>query len=601
LTRKIENEKRIRGRAVSRGIAVGSVVIINSRGRRLSKVPISSNDIDYELKRLRTAFKLAERSLRRLIRGSANEFGDSRAEIFRAQLEILKDPSLINRMESEVCEALVNCEWAIQRSVRDFSEKLASVADLHIKERAIDVQDLGERLLNALSGKKSSIGPSNDFIVVTDQLYPSALAEFGALSPVAIVTERGGWTSHAFILARELGIPAITGVHGATRRLQEGTKVLVDGFSGELLINPASSSLSRLIDTESGSPQSDEICEIFSAPLPATTTDGEEIKLLVNLDVPQSFEQMKEVGAMGIGLFRSEFLIQPGMGFPSEKDQLKAYSHLGELAGNFRARIRTFDISSGEAQGDTDHLERNPALGLRATRLMLAHEPKEFRSQLRAVLRAAESGNIDIVLPMVSDISEISAVKDILDSEAEKLSDRGIAHGRPRLGVMLEVPSLLFVLDRLVEVVDFISLGTNDLVQYLLAVDRDNESVADSFRTLHPSVLRAIKSTIDFADKAEKEILICGEMAGSHIYAPILVGLGARNLSMNVRAISRVRNVIKSISSAKARELSASLLLCDSAVESERKLLQFYSEHWSSIFPENVMSKTMLARGTKAN
>ena len=600
MTNEIEKEKRIKGRAVSRGIAAGSVVIINSRGRRLSKVPIAPSDIDYELKRLRTAFKLADRSLRRLIKGSASDFWDSRAEIFRAQLEILRDPTLIQRMETEIQSALVNSEWAIQRSIKDFSERLGSVADLHIKERAIDVQDLGERLLNALSGEKMALGVTNDFVVVTDQLYPSALAEFGALAPVAIITERGGWTSHAFILARELGIPAITGVHGATRRLQDGMKVLVDGFDGELFINPSSKRLSGDVQADRNSGDEEGLCEIFSAPRPATTTDAVDINLLVNLDVPKSFEQMKDIGAMGIGLFRSEFLIQQGKGFPSEKDQFNAYSQLGRLAGEFRARIRTFDISSGEAQGDADHFERNPALGLRATRLMLTHEPKEFRVQLRSLLCASVHGNIDIVLPMVSDISEVHAVREILESETQKLSERGIAFGKPRLGVMLEVPSLLFVLDRLIEEVDFISLGTNDLVQYLLAVDRDNESVADSFRTLHPSVLKAIKSTIDVGVESGKEVLICGEMAGSHIYAPVLVGLGARNLSMNVRAISKVRNVIKSISFESAHEMSSQLLRCDSALESEQSLLDFYSSHWSSVFPKDFMANSMLARNRGA-
>ena len=502
-------------------------------------------------------------------------------------------------MESEIQGALVNSEWAIQRSVKDFSEKLGSVADLHIKERAIDVQDLGERLLNALSGEKRALGVTGDFVVVTDQLYPSALAEFGALTPVAIITERGGWTSHAFILARELGIPAITGVHGATRRLRDGMGILVNGFDGEVFLNPSEHRLALASDSVP-TEGSDEICEILSAPRPATTTDGVDISLLVNLDVPKSFEQMKEVGAMGIGLFRSEFLIQPGKGFPSEKDQLSAYTELGRLAGDFRARIRTFDISSGEAQGDADHFERNPALGLRATRLMLTHEPKEFRIQLRSLLRASTNSNIDIVLPMVSDLSEISAVKEILESEKQKLVERGLNFGEPRLGVMLEVPSLLFVLDRLLKDVDFISLGTNDLVQYLLAVDRDNESVADSFRTLHPSVLRAVKSTIDAAKQVGKEVLVCGEMAGSHIYAPILVGLGARNLSMNVRAISRVRNVIKSISSETAGELAGALLACDSAKKSEKTLLEFYSKHWTSVFPKDFMSNSMLARAGTA-
>ncbi len=593
--KKIIKEKLIRGRGVSRGVSAGSVRIINSRGRRLAKIPISEADIPYELKRLRTAFKLAERSLKRLVRGAATAFGDSRSEIFEAQLEILRDPSLRNRMEREIGTAWVNSEWAIQRTVREFSDRLGKVADLHIKERAVDVQDLGERLLNALSGRSKGASYEGNYVVVTDQIYPSALAEFGSALPSAIVTERGGWTSHAFILARELGIPAVTGVHGATRRFKDGMSVLVDGFAGEVLLEPSQTSLATL-DTSPSTGDSAEICEIRSESEPAVTTDGVEIALMANLDVPKSFEMASEVGAMGIGLFRSEFLIKPGKGFPTEKEQLQTYEQLGGIAGKYRARIRTFDISSGEAQGDADHFERNPALGLRATRLMLNHEPREFRTQLRALLRASASAPVDIVLPMVSDLSEIVATRELIEAETLRLSEKGIPFGKPRVGVMLEVPSLLFILEPLLKSVDFLSLGTNDLVQYLLAVDRDNESVADSFRTLHPSVLVAIKSVIDASLRAGKEILVCGEMAGSYLYAPILVGLGATNLSMNVRAISRVRNIINSISARKARELAALLLRCESAKESERALLDFYEKNWPVIFPRDLLLQSMLAK-----
>ncbi len=582
----------IRGRAVSRGVATGVVRVINSRGRRLAKVPISESDVPYELKRLRTSFKIAARSLKRLVKGASDDFGDSRSEIFQAQLLILEDSSLIQRMEDEITSSLVNSEWAIQRSIKDFSTKLAAVADLHIKERAIDVQDLGERLLNALSGRSKGTRPDGEFIVVTDQLFPSALAEFGSQTPSAIITERGGWTSHAFILARELGIPAVTGVHSATRRLRDGLRVLVDGFTGQIVIEPSDDVLLRHREPEVLGTET-EVCELISEPSPVITTDGVTVSLLANLDVPKSFEQIKDVGTMGIGLFRSEFLIQPGKGFPSEKEQVLAYEHLGRLAGEHRARIRTFDISSGEAQGDADHFERNPALGLRATRMMLGHESREFRIQLRALLRASAAAPIDIVLPMISDISEIVATRELLDSERERLHERGIPYGQPRIGVMVEVPSLLFILEPLMRHVDFVSLGTNDLVQYLLAVDRDNESVAENFRTLHPSVLTAVKWTLDTAEKFGREAIICGEMAGSHVYAPILVGLGARNLSMNVRVVSRVRNVIRSISEGAAREIATDLLGATSAREGELMLLAFYREKWGDIFPTDLMLHTM--------
>ncbi|MDQ2747797.1 MAG: aldolase/citrate lyase family protein, partial [Acidobacteriota bacterium] len=288
-------------------------------------------------------------------------------------------------------------------------------------------------------------------------------------------------------------------------------------------------------------------------------------------------------GAEGIGLYRSELLFNQFKGFPTESEQIAAYRKVAEAAGAEGVRIRTFDLSVEQIADETGEREKNPALGLRAVRLSLTH-PNEFRRQIRAILQAATAGNISIVLPMVSDVAEIWRVKKIIESEKEKLKRGKIACGTPRLGAMIEVPSAVLTIDEIAAEVEFLCLGTNDLVQYLLAVDRDNEAVADWFRTLHPAVLRALKQIFEAAERRKIPAIVCGEMAGSPVYVPILLGLGARELSMNVHSMPRVRRIAASIALEESRELVRNLEKCRAADEIETAVSKFYREKWTHLF-----------------
>ncbi|HEV8590792.1 MAG TPA: putative PEP-binding protein, partial [Pyrinomonadaceae bacterium] len=312
-----------------------------------------------------------------------------------------------------------------------------------------------------------------------------------------------------------------------------------------------------------------------------------------NLDIPSVYKKAKALGARGIGLYRSEFLFNQFKGFPTENEQAAAYSEIADFAGPDGVKIRTFDLNAEQLYGEAAAREKNPALGLRAVRLSFSHL-KEFRTQLRALLRASFDRNIDIVVPMISGVDELRHVREIIDSERESLTRKGVTTGNPRLGAMIEVPSALFLANELAEESDFISLGTNDLVQYLLAADRDNESVADWFRTLHPAVIRALRQVATASTQAGKPLIVCGEMAGSPFYLPLLIGLGVSELSMNMNSISRIRRMIAGIAYEECVSLAKEALTFRTADDIEHCMFQHIRTKWSHLFPPDFFKNRRL-------
>jgi phosphotransferase system enzyme I (PtsI) len=419
-------------------------------------------------------------------------------------------------------------------------------------------------------------------IIVARELAPSTLIEIAKSNIAGIVTERGGWTSHTFILARELGIAAVTGIRNPTRLLKENLTALVDGFAGRVVSRPSAFTLKRYAKPASSRAQ--------KAPISAgartselKTLDGRRIELFVNLDRVENYERAQRQKARGVGLFRSELLLENRRRFPSAEEQVRRYSELLKSASGAPVNIRTFDLDAASdlnAEFDTD--EKNPALGLRAIRLSLDNE-KLFRMQLSALLRGSKFGDLGILLPMISDLEQILKVKQLLKSEMRKLKRKRVAFGKPRIGAMIEVPASALMCDALCNEVDFLSLGTNDLIQYLLAVDRDNESVASYFRTLHPAVLLTVKNVLVTAAKQKRPVMICGEMAGSPFYAPILVGLGATQLSMNSSSLPRIREAIANIAFDEAREIASQLVAASTADEGEKLLQDFFKAKWRHI------------------
>jgi phosphotransferase system enzyme I (PtsI) len=580
------SETKLKAQAVARGIAIGKVVCLYGRKRQFYKIHLDENQITREIRRFYAAVRLAKRQIKKI---SATA-GNLTSNIFDTHLIMLEDKSLHEKIEKKIRESKVNAEWAVKIVIDSYIASYKNIADEHLREKYIDLEDIGERLLTALGGGRSSAVrlPKNS-IIVAKEVRPSTLIELAESHPKAIVTEHGGWTSHTFILAREINLPAVTGLKGILRRVQTGDEVIVDGYRGEVVLNPEKTTLQKYkraavkLRATSFSPGGTEkITEKLK------TLDGVEVTIRANLDLPEGYLKAKKLGAKGIGLYRSEFLFNQFKGFPSEQEQLKSYRKIAELVGEERVRIRTFDLSAENLADKSGEKEKNPALGLRAIRLMLKHQ-KEFRTQIRALLQASAEYQIDIVLPMISDISEIFQAKAIVEKEKQYLKQKKIKFGNPLIGAMIEVPSAVLIADKIAENVDFFCLGTNDLVQYLLAVDRDNEAVADWFRTLHPAVLRSIKTVLKAAEKARISVTVCGEMAGSPVYAAILIGLGATELSMNAHSIARVRQTISNIAFEEAREIVQIIETSKTTDEVEKLVRENFQKKWSHLFPPEIL------------
>lgn len=588
----VGSETVLKGRAVSRGVGIGKVLYLHGQNRQFYRFVIESSSVDSEINRFRDAVELSKKQLEEISGSDKNSVSENQSSIFETHLLFLRDKSLISKIEDIIRGERVNAEWAVKVVTDTYVSRYKLLSDKHLREKYIDLRDIAERLFSALiGGSDSPVNLNANSVVVAKEINPSTLVELSQHNPKAIVTENGGWTSHSFILAREMNVPAVTGLKGILRGVSSGDDVIVDGYNGQVVLRPGAETLKKYQVSEI------KFLDGVSSALKgvegdATTLDGVEINIHANLDHPDGYEQAKRLGARGIGLYRSEFLFNRSKGFPDEKNQIVSYKEIADLVGEDGVRIRTFDLSVGEIANRANEKEKNPALGLKAIRLGISDET-QFRRQLRAILVASYKRQIDIILPMISDVSEILLAKEIIEKEKQYLNSQGIDCGAPKIGAMIEVPSAIFVIDEIFGEVDFVSLGTNDLVQYLLAVDRDNEDVAEWFRTLHPAVLRSIKLVVDSAKRNGKPAIVCGEMAGSPLYAAILVGLGATELSMNPNSIPRVKKVIQGIAQEEAAEMAGELLKCATSEQVEELVRRRSAKNWAHLFKyELIPNKT---------
>lgn len=587
------SEIRIRASSVSRGIAIGKAVCLYGGRRQFFRTKLEVDDVDRELRRFRAAIRLADRQLGRLVSKNNNGVGDNASGILDFHQMILADASLLASVEQTITDDRVNAEWAVKLVTDGYLSKYKAMADERLRERYIDLEDVTERILTALGGgRRAQNQLENGSIIVSRYMNPSTLIELSESDPAGIITEHGGWTSHTFILAREMGIPGVTGVRNALRRIGSGDTVAVDGAKGEVIIRPSAETLRgiserrRAVSTEIVVPKMAD---------GVRTLDGRKIIIRANADIAGGYEKAKEEGALGIGLFRSEYIFNQFRGVPTESEQIDAYRRIAQSAGEHGVRIRTFDFGVGDVTDSGVSKSKNPALGLRAIRLSLERE-NQFRVQLRALLQAAYKTKIDIILPMVSDIDEIRRSKMILAEESANLTGGGTDIGTPRVGVMIEVPSAVFLIREILDESDVLCLGTNDLVQYILAVDRDDESVARWFNTLNPAVIRAIKTVIEAANEKGSSCVVCGEMAGSPFYVPVLIGLGAVELSMNANSISRVRTLISGITFEETLALIREIEGCRTTGEVELVVHENIRKHWAHLFTDIDIGKFQLSR-----
>jgi phosphotransferase system enzyme I (PtsI) len=579
-------EQRLRARSVSRGVAIGRIVRLHGSKRQFYRIDLEDSRIERELRRFRAAIRLARRQLKKIGDDNSVPAGEARSDIFGAHLLILDDRSLHSKIEQNIEEKKVNAEWAVKIVTDSYVATYKNMPDEHLRQRYIDIEDVAERILTALGGgAEESIRLEKDSVIVAHEVKPSTLIELARSGPKAVITEHGGWTSHTSILAREINLPAVTGIQKILRRVRTGDQVIVDGYNGQVILHPSAATLEKYT-LAAAHFQQINYDSVSTQDGPVKTLDGRPITIRANLDLPSAYKQAKRFGCEGIGLYRSEFLFNQFKGFPTEGEQIEAYRQIAELAGDDGVRIRTFDLSLENLTGENEDKEKNPALGLRAIRMSLTRKT-QFRTQIRALLQASFENNLDIVLPMISDVSEIIQTKAIINAEKEALRKKGIKTGSPRLSAMIEIPSAVLIAPEIAAEVDFLCLGTNDLVQYLLAVDRDNEAVADWFRTLHPAVIRAVKMVVKAAEDSNIPLIVCGEMAGSPFYAPVLIGLGVTEMSMNVNSIPQVRKVISGIAYEETLGIIKKIDKCRTSDEIDEVVYRNSREKWEHLFPKD--------------
>ncbi|HST53566.1 MAG TPA: phosphoenolpyruvate--protein phosphotransferase [Pyrinomonadaceae bacterium] len=597
MSRKREKrEQRWRGVAVSDGVAAGRVLRVHSGARHsIYRVALEAAEVEREVRRFRAAVRLSRRQLLALKKRAARTLGDEHAYIFDAHLLMLEDSKLNEDVEGVIRSERVGSEWAVKVVTDRVLAVYEEVKDDYLRERSSDIEDVTRRLLVSLSGE--SMGGrslTEDAIIVAEELMPSTIAELDFTHIKAIATDVGGWTSHTAIIARGLGIPAVVGLRDFYRAARTGDSAIIDARKGEVVLHPTPATTEGV--RAEGRPRADASAraaapEDLRAPL--LTLDGVEITLRANVELPVEYEWVGRFGARGVGLFRSEFLLSHRGTMPCEEEQRAAYLELARAAGDDGATVRLFDLGgdkSGGLQADGGD-ERNPALGLRAIRFCLRRDDV-LRTQARAVLRAAAHARIDLVLPMISDITDVRRARAVVEEESVRLKNGGHAVGRVRVGAMIEVPSAVLVADKLAREVDFFSLGTNDLVQYTLAVDRGNDEVADWFRSLHPAVLQSVRRALDAAHAAGIPAVVCGEMAASPAYSAVLVGLGARELSMAPTAIPRVRRTLAGLECEEATRIALECLDCATADEVEENVRVRLGTRWPNLFSPEMLPHT---------
>jgi phosphotransferase system enzyme I (PtsI) len=565
---------RLQGVAASPGIAVGRVLRLDERGRhQFYYIGVSTAQARMEVRRLREALEEARNQLRDIKVRLADELGFQHSFILDAHLLMLEDSRFIQELESEIRTRRVNAEWAV-RSVADRAIAVyKQVSDPYLRERTSDLEDVATRLLTILSGhdKFDLSKLDQDVIIVAKNIWPSTVAELDFGHVLGFATNTGGLTAHSAIIARSLNIPAVVGLHDVTRVAKTGNLIVVDGAAGEVILRPTKSVLKSYIqkrDIERSNRHDDAVD--FQA---AETIDGVRMTLRANVELPTEIDSLALFGAEGIGLYRSEFLFLNRLpDLPGEEEQYEVYRKLADAAGEFGANIRVFDLGGDKLTLAGFEAEQNPALGLRAIRLSLRAE-HVFRTQLRAILRANLRGNLRVVLPLICTITELREAKRIIAEVKQELADAQVEHNAHLpIGVMIEVPAAALMADLFAREADFLSVGTNDLIQYILAVDRANENVAYLYQPLHPAILRTIGHLVRVAEAAQVPLELCGEMAADPLQAIALIGLGIRTLSLVPGSIPLVKNAIRSIEYDRVKSLMKEAMKLKSSAEVEELL-----------------------------
>ncbi len=579
--------ERLQGIAVSPGIAIGEALVLDNEGFRIPRRFLPRDAVEEELERLNLAFDAAVAEVEHNRQQVAEQLGDDYAAIFSAHLQMLRDPRLHEEIEEMIRSRHYSPEYAVSRALRRYAKVFQSLEGQYMAERANDIFDIEKRILRNLLGRSREelSQVTSPVLVLAHNLTPSETASLDPKFSLGMVTEIGGPGSHTAIVAEGLGIPAVVGVGPFLTDVSGGDTVIIDGDQGQIVLHPDEETLAHYRhEVEEQRNLAVKLGTLRE--LPAETLDGQSIQLLANIEFPYEVKQCQERGADGIGLYRTEFLYLGRDDDPSEETHFESYSSVVQAMKDKPVVMRTLDLGADKMRSLPDpEDERNPFLGLRSIRLALRNRDL-FRIQLRAILRASTLGEIRIMFPLISTIMELRQARMVLADAMEDLDEAGIPYDRDlKVGMMVEVPSAVMMMDRFVEEVDFFSIGTNDLIQYCLAVDRSNKDVASLYTAADPAVIRMIEMSVTAANNSGVPISMCGQMCGDPMYTMLLLGIGLRSLSVTPAAVPEIKRVCRSVTIEKCEEVAQRVR----TLESARDIKTYLREELSKVFPEFPM------------
>jgi phosphoenolpyruvate-protein phosphotransferase (PTS system enzyme I) len=559
----VTEEVRLKGIGSSPGVATGPVVVLRQDGQVVRRRKIVQEQLAQEIERFEAALLRTRQQIQEIKARIAQSVGEQDAAIFDAHLLVVEDTTIFQAVISKLTDRLLCVEYIYQEVTNNYAEQMMAVDDEYLQERANDIYDVSRRVLRNLRGSHEHERVTLDApsIILADSLALSDLVSIDRSSLLGFATEQGSKTSHAAIIARSLNIPAVVGLRDSLEKVESGTNVLIDGFTGYFILNPTEQTKYEYGRLEQERDAVDARLSVLRDTL-ATTTDGARVVISANVELPEDLPLVTENGAEGIGLYRTEFLFLNRDDFPDEEEQVRVYRQVAEAALPHYVIIRTLDVGGDKVPTNlrTAETEMNPFLGWRGIRLTLDREDI-FRTQLRAILRASVVGNVRMMFPMVTEVGEMRRAKKLLAEMRHELAQQGYPMAdRIEVGIMIEVPSAALTADVLARESDFFSIGTNDLVQYTLAVDRLNEKVASLYQPTHPAILRLIVKVVEEAHKAGIWVGVCGEMASDILMTPLLVGLGVDELSMGSIFVPRVKKVIQSINKEEASQMAQRML-----------------------------------------
>jgi phosphotransferase system enzyme I (PtsI) len=580
---ELAEPRKMIGIAVSPGIIIGKAHLVErSKVKIIYQYLIGGDKVSKEVDRFREAVRVTKKQLTTMKERMPDHVKEH-AYILDSHLMMLDDSMLNKNTVERILKEKINAEWALKKSLQEIREIFQQIDDEYISKRIDDVENVTERILRNLLGQaQESLAEIKErVIIVAHDLSPADTTELNISKVMGFITDAGGRTSHTAIMAQALEIPAVVGLLSATQQIEDRDLLIVDGNSGEVIINPDDA---VIIYYQEKQLQHEKYKSSIArtSHLPAVTLDGHKIAVKANIEFLEEVTAVRDHGAEGIGLYRTEFLYMRSRGLPTEEELFEDYREVAEIIAPDTMTIRTLDIGGDKFSASLEiSKETNPALGLRAIRFCLK-QPAVFMSQLRAILRASVYGRVELMFPMISGLQEILDAKAIFQQVAADLDREGIDYDHDmKLGVMIEIPSAVTMAEVIARHVDFFSIGTNDLIQYALAIDRINEQVAYMYEPFHPAILRMIRQVVEGAKKERIRVALCGEMAGEPLCVPILLGLGLDELSMNARAIPLIKQVIRSISMEEARAHMENVIQLSTA----REVREYIEEHMKGLIP----------------